>query len=236
MERNINFAVDEYYHIYSRGIDKGLIFKEQNDYYRFVKLLYLLNNKEPVNISKESRGKGYREVFYNKRGGPLVSIGAYCLMPNHIHLVLKEISEGGISAFVRKLLTSHSMIFNKKYKRVGPLFQSRFKARHIDNDDYFRYLFVYVHLNPIKLFKPDWKENGIGDEKEANNFLDSYIFSSYLDFTGKKRPSSNILNNKDFPEYFEDKKEFKGFVSDWLNFGKEFMQEESNNVDKEEDD
>ncbi|HQF40787.1 MAG TPA: transposase [Candidatus Paceibacterota bacterium] len=226
MERNIEFAVGEYYHVYSRGIDKGLIFKDQNDYYRFVKLLYLLNNTDPVNVFKESRGKRYGEIFYNKRGEPLVGVGAYCLMPNHVHLILREISEGGISAFARKLFTSHSMIFNKKYKRVGPLFQSRFKARHIDNDDYLRYLFAYVHLNPIKLFKSDWKENGTGDEKEANNFLDTYSFSSYLDFIGKKRPSGNILNSKDFPGYFENQKEFKDFLSDWLTFGEEFAQAE----------
>lgn len=219
MERNLEFSIGEYYHIYSRGVDKQEIFSEGGDYFRFIKLLYLLNNSSPIDVGDKIKELSFRDLFFARRGKSLVSIGAYCLMPNHFHLLLKETTEGGISNFLRKILTSHSMFFNKKQERIGPLFQSRFKAKHIDNDDYFRYLFAYIHLNPIKLFKEDWRENGVGEMEPAKKFLDSYVFSSYLDYTKKERVQKNLLNTEDFPGYFEAQKDFEDYLNDWLSFG-----------------
>jgi len=133
----------------------------------------------------------------------LVDIGAYCLMPNHFHILLKEKTENGISKFMKKLSTGYSMYFNKRYERTGRLFEGTFKSVHADSDEYLKYLFAYIHLNPIKLINPVWKEEGIRNSVEAKLFLSGYSFSSYLDYTMKarnngKRPESKILNRKRF--------------------------------------
>src|SRR3989338_5483185 len=101
-------------------------------------------------------------------------------MPNHFHLLLKEIEMGGISQFMGKLSTAYSMYFNKKYERTGSLFEGRFKSSRIANDNYLHYLFAYIHLNPIKLIEPMWKEKGINDFARAKEFLGRYNYSSYF--------------------------------------------------------
>ena len=84
----------------------------------------------------------------------LVDIGAYCLMPNHFHLLIRETAEGNISRFMLKLQTGYPMYFNKKYQRTGALFEGKFKAKHITNDNHLKYLFAYLHLNPVKITDP----------------------------------------------------------------------------------
>ena len=110
MQRKINFSIGEYYHIYNRGTDKRTIFLDPHNYQRFIALLYACNTTEPVNISDHlKKGRTFSEVFDIERDNTLVEIGAYCLMPNHFHLLIREKTEGGISAFMRKLLTGYSL-------------------------------------------------------------------------------------------------------------------------------
>ena len=146
----------------------------------------------------------------------LVDIGSYCLMPNHFHILVHERAEGGISKFMQKLSTAYSMYFNTKYERTGVLFEGRFKAQHANTDNYLKYLFAYIHLNPVKLIDSQWKENGIIDRAKAQRYLKTYRFSSYLDYLGKKRPENMILNKDVFPEYFENFSEFRDFIDEWL--------------------
>ena len=148
----------------------------------------------------------------------LVDIGAYCLMPNHFHLLVREKNEGGIQKFMLKLLTAYSMYFNKKNERSGSLFENRFRALHVDDDDYLRYLLAYIHLNPIKLIDPHWKENGIRNTREAKQYLAGYQHSSYLDYTEGERYERAILNPEAFPKYFQTPNEFKDMVAWWLEF------------------
>jgi len=153
------------------------------------------------------------------RGETLVEIGAYCLMPNHFHLLMKEKVENGISRFMEKLLTAYSMFFNKKYQRTGRLFENRFQATHADTDEYLKYLFAYIHLNPIKLIDSEWKEKRNFNKKSAREFLNKYSYSSYRDFVGAKdsREETAILNKKVFPEYFAEAREFNDFIGDWMS-------------------
>ncbi|OHA80219.1 MAG: hypothetical protein A2V96_01600 [Candidatus Yonathbacteria bacterium RBG_16_43_6] len=146
----------------------------------------------------------------------LVDIGAYCLMPNHFHLLVREKNEGGIQKFMLKLLTAYSMYFNKKNERTGSLFESRYKARHANTDDYLKYLFAYIHLNPVKIIDPEWKEKGITDHDGAKEYLDKYSYSSYMDFVGEKREEGVVLNKTAFPEYFDDFEEFDEYIKEWL--------------------
>ena len=222
MQRKIDFSVGEYYHIYNRGADKREIFLERKDYQRFKILLYLCNNIEPVNMSRHFRvGRTLSEIFRIKHKEPLVDIGVYCLMPNHFHLLVRERSEGGITKFILKLLTAYSMYFNKKNNRKGTLFESKFKAKQANNDNYLKYLFAYIHLNPVKLIDSKWKENGIKNRLDAKKHLEQYSFSSYPDYCEEgNRLESKIINREVFPEYFENKKDFNVFINEWLDFEK----------------
>ena len=165
-QRKVAFVVDEYFHIYSRGVDKRKIFLDDRDRRRFVRLLYLCNNDKPI-VYKLVKDKPLREIHIGER---LVAIGAYCLMPNHFHLLIREVNDGGIVKFMRKLLTAYSSYFNKKYSRTGALFSSEFKAQHLNTDEYLKYVFSYIHLNCLKLSDPDWKNQKL-DKKKTLIFL-----------------------------------------------------------------
>ncbi|MFA6476520.1 MAG: transposase [Candidatus Paceibacterota bacterium] len=217
MQRKFVFSVDEYYHVYNRGVDKRVVFVEDKDYFRFIRLLYICNSSEPV-VMKELQSLSDKEFFNFKKGEELVYLGAYCLMPNHFHLLIKEKTENGIALFLKKVLTAYSMYFNKKYERRGLLFERPYQATHLDDDIYLNYIYAYIHLNPVKLIDHDWKEKGITSLRKTKDFLAGYRYSSYLDFIGIEREEAKILRKKVFPEYFSDKKEFDDFISEWLNF------------------
>jgi putative transposase len=199
-----------YYHIYNRGNGKNRIFLDENDYNRFIKLLYLYNTERKFR---------FRDVItypkidsWNFDGGsPIIDICAWVLMPNHFHLVvishrsdLWKLNNNPVTEFMRKVFTSYSMYFNKKYNRKGSLFESKFKAKLINRENYFNYIFSYIHLNPIKLIQKDWKENGIINKEEAIEFLKKYKYSSFLDFFGIKRKESKIISNNSVPGYIRE--------------------------------
>ncbi len=214
--RNLDFSINEFYHIYNRGADKRKIFINKDDYDRFIILLYIANSKEPVRI--DMRRQSSEDVFKINRGETLVDIGAYCLMPNHFHILVKEKVENGISIFMQKLSTAYTMYFNKKHEHSGVLLQGVFKAEHVDTDIYLKYIYSYIHLNPIKLIDHDWRENGIKDKKQAQEFLETFKYSSYIDYLGVKRKGMVILNKEAFPNYFDNLTGFKETVIFWLEY------------------
>ena len=120
-------------------------------------------------------------------------------MPNHIHLIVHEMRKGGISKFMLKLMTAYSMYFNTKYARSGPLFTRPFRSRHINSDEYFRWVFAYVLLNPLELHQVDWKETGVRNRAEAAQYMQTYPYSSYQDYFAKDRPESRILEKSALP-------------------------------------
>jgi len=142
------FVSEEYYHIYNRGNSKQKIFHDKEDHYRFISLLYACNSENNFRIYALNK---IESPYDFKRDLELVSIGAYCLMPNHFHILITQTEKGDISKFMQKLSTAYVMYYNKKYKRTGGLFEGKFKAEHVDEDRYLKYLFSYIHLNSIKL-------------------------------------------------------------------------------------
>lgn len=218
MKRKISFSIGEYYHVYNRGNDKRIIYLDHKEYARFLILMYACNGVMPVHIKDQfPRGVASGELRDFDRGETLVDIGAYCLMPNHFHVLIKEKDEGGITKFLGKLSTGYSMYFNGKYERTGKLFEGPFKAVHITTDEHLKYLFSYIHLNPVKIIDPKWKEDGIADHDKARQYLNNYQYSSYLDYLGDDREENIIINKDVFPKYFENFKEFNSFIDEWLN-------------------
>jgi len=224
MQRKESFVEGEFYHLYNRGNSKQNIFLDNQDKKRFIKMLYLSNSKKYINF-REDVVKKKIDAWEFDRGKPIVSIGAWVLMPNHFHILITPISSptsdvglNRISFFMKKLGISYSKYFNKKYKRTGGLFETNFKSSFADSNKYTKYLFSYIHLNPIKLVDSKWKENGIKDIEKAKNFLENYEWSSYQDYCGKNRIQNKIITKKDFPEYFNNPKIFKNEIFDWLSF------------------
>jgi REP element-mobilizing transposase RayT len=191
---------------------------DDNDYKRFMILLYISNSDKHFNIKDlYLKGLSYKDFFIVDRGNAIVDIGSYTLISNHFHLLLHEKIESGISIFMKKILTAYSMYFNMKYERTGSLFEGPFKARHIDNDAYLNWVFSYIHLNPVKLIEPNWKENGISNPESAKNFMQNYKYSSYHDYFIEGRPESVILNKEAFPEHFLNLNDFEDLVGDLRN-------------------
>lgn len=220
MTRLIKFTPGEYFHIYNRGTNKMEIFNNHFDYARFQKLLYIVNSKQTVKYSDiESKQESPCRTWTQERGETLVDIGAYCLMPNHFHLLIRSKNEKDTGIFLQRLLTSHSKYFNIKNNRSGSLFQGKSKAQHIVGDNYLKYIFSYIHLNIVKLIQKDWREVGIADENKTKEYLVEYKYSSYFDFLKENnREESKILNRVVFPDYFSSPELFQKEIFEWLNY------------------
>ena len=220
MGRKEPIAENEFYHIYNRGVDRRTIFLDDRDRERFMKLLYLANGTGSVVMESDGKISFGEIVAQNVEKQPLVAIGAYCLMPNHFHIFAKETEQGGITKFMRKLLTGYVMYFNRRHERTGALMSGRFRAERVTDDNYLRYLFAYIHLNPIKLIDGSWKDEGIQDVAHARDYLSRYSHSSFFDYTGIDRPEKAILDRSHFPEYFETARDFSSLIADWLSMKK----------------
>lgn len=106
-------------------------------------------------------------------------------MPNHIHLLLRQLKDGGITKFMSKIGIGLGGYFNRKYNRKGHVFQDRFLAIHINNDSQLKTIFTYIHTNPLSLLEPNWKQVGIKELDKVIAFLESYKWSSYPDYIGR---------------------------------------------------
>lgn len=217
MERKVKFAPKEYYHLYSRGVEKRKIFLDHKDYERFIAILYMMNQNAPFNFANFLKFHKLEEIFNEKREKPLVSILSYVLMPNHFHILVYEHTEGGISKFMMKMLTAYSMYFNTKYKRSGSLFLHPFRSQHISGEAQYLWIFSYIHLNPLKIIKKDFVEtDSLGNKNSIQKFLSSYKYSSYLEYNGGERPRSIILDMSLVPDYLLNEKVNIGKYEKWL--------------------
>lgn len=187
------FVIGEWYHCYSRGIDKRGVFEDELDANRFLMTLYLCNGTEKVQLFNE-RKPNLKKVLAIERGEPIVSIGAYCLMPNHYHVLLKEIVEGGITSFMRKVGTAYTMYFNSRNERIGNLFTKPFRSRHIKKDQHLQRVLEYIHCNPAELYEPGWKSGKVRSMRILEQKLLTYPYSSFKNH--HERKSFNPLLSK----------------------------------------
>jgi len=191
------YLPNNYYHLYTRGVNKRKIFKDQQDYEVF--LQYLKLYLTPVDELKDIMLPGIRmNKFIRNSVAREVDLSAFALMPNHIHLLVKQITLAGAEKLMRRVLTAYAMYFNQKYRRVGVLFQSRYKAAHVTNDEYLLYLSRYIHKNPIKI-----KQN------------DPYEFTSFPYYT--RRLQASWVKPNEILKYFVDSNKalsYRGFVED----------------------
>lgn len=221
--RQTGFEKNNFYHIYNRGNSKQDIFLDHEDYMRFLKILFLANSQKKFNF-RDIVVNNKKNVFDFDKGDNLLEICSYVLMKNHFHLLIYipdslplGLTSGG--KFMQKVMTSYTMYFNKKYNRTGSLFEGSYKVRKIDSDEYLKYIFSYIHLNPIKYFQFDWKDKGIKNINEAKNFIKKYLYSSYPDIIlNESRDLNKILINKKFLASWDELLKQKESLFEWLSF------------------
>jgi len=204
------FENNQIYHVYNRGVEKRQIFMDNFDYFRFIHDLFEFNDTAPAGRFSEFVTP---KVMQNKKRDLLVEILCFCLMPNHFHLILRQRVNNGITDFMKKIGLGYAMYFNRKNMRVGSLFQGRFKAILVENNEYLLHLSRYIHLNPLELIESEWKKVGIRNWSKKKDFLESYRWSSYLDYINKDNfPSissrelllSCIGTNKQYKQFVEN--------------------------------
>lgn len=200
------------FHVLSRGVDKRKIFLDDKDHFRFIHNLFELNDKNAVNHSLRRLHGKHREE--NKRE-LLVDIYAFCLMPNHYHLLISPRTEKAMPKFMKKLNMAYAKYFNIKYERRGTLFESRYKSVSVTNEAHFSHLPYYIHLNPLDLIAPEWRQKRLENLERAVEFLGSYRWSSYLDYIGKRNFPS-VTNRTFLQEVFGGESEQKNNVINWL--------------------
>lgn len=235
------FENGEIYHITIRRVGNELLFGDIDDYYRGNFGIFEFNNSNPVEISRRRQERAQFKKRYGGQTSPifmegrppllsillepdkrdkLVEVLAFCLMPNHIHLLLRQVKDNGISKFMQKFGSGYATYFKEKYqiKLKGHFFQDRFNAVHIENDQQLQTVFVYIHTNPLALIEPGWKENGIINPQKAIEFLENeYRWSSYWDYLGKKNFPS--ITERDFLlEVMGGVKGCKDFIDNWVNY------------------
>ena len=201
------------YHIFNRSIAEYKIFNDTKDYERMFCLINFFQIKEPpckfadFIILKHVRQEGFLNYLNSitKKDEKLVQLIAYCFMPTHIHLIMKQLSPNGISIFMSNILNSYTRYFNTKHKRKGPLWESKFQNVLVNKDEQLLHLTRYVHLNPVtaKLV------NKPGD----------WTFSSFNEYINETNEDQKICKYNELLEI--NPSEYKKFLKERISYQRE---------------
>lgn len=214
------YTIDSYLHVIKRGARGMNIVREESDYWRFLRMIFLLNDKH---FDRYWRDGNLNDIFSRPEHlpprEPIVEVVAYTLLPNHFHLVLHEVLEGGTTLFMKRLgqsMTNHS---NEKYGEKGSLFQGSYRSKTINEDQYLRYAAIYVMVkNTFELYPEGGLLSAQHNFDEAWRWAEQYNFSSLGDYSGA-RDNSPILNKGLLGEIFTPET-FKVFSRDVILGGK----------------
>lgn len=201
MANREKIAIGEYYHVYNRGVDKRQVIKDNEDADRFIKSLEFFNSKEPIISLRDVISENDNKI--KKPSNALVQIVCYSLNPNHYHLLLREINEGGISEFMKRVGGGYTWYFNNKNKRSGSLFQGRFKSVHIESNEQLLHVSVYVNLN--------WEVHKIGTYSGSTAGKVRSSWNEYIGETNQNICKKNIILGQ-----FKSIKEYKNFAESSL--------------------
>lgn len=213
-----NLAPGEYYHVFNRGNNKQTIFSDQRDWTRL--LFLILYFQSPVNFYNIGRQVTHfvkhrmfnipDDIKNEVTKQRYIDLVSFALMPNHFHVILRELKAGGISKYMQRILNSYTKYFNTKYEKTGHLFQGPYKLVHVKDNNQLLYLSTYIHRNPREI-------------KEWVNKEDCFPWSSYQDYAENNR-WGEILNIDIISTQFKNKKEYKNFIK--TSSAKNFLDEE----------
>ncbi|MEA3328723.1 MAG: transposase [Candidatus Omnitrophota bacterium] len=207
MDEKVPLVKGEIYHIFSRSIAEFEIFKSDSEYKRMRNLFKYYKLRPLLRFSAFNEVQNKKEFFQKHlvKKESLTEIIAYCIMPTHFHLILKQLKEKGISSVMNNILNSYTRYFNIKTKRKGPLWESRFQRVLVETDEQLLHLTRYIHLNPVTAYlvnKPqDWK------------------FSSYKEYLGKVNDEERICNYSNILEI--NPQRYKKFVDSHIDYQRE---------------
>lgn len=195
MLRKTSLVTGEIYHVYNRGVDKRRIVEDEFDSERFLKSMIAFNTRYPVLSLRNA------ELHYSGStpDDPLVEIIAYCLNPNHFHLILLQVVDGGVSEFMKRLSGGYTWYFNNKYERSGSLFQGRYKSILVDTNEYLLQLSVYVTLN----FRAHNYANDSADTYLVRSSWDEYSRKIKRPFCKKEKILGQFRNKKEYVDFAE---------------------------------
>lgn len=214
-------GLDTYVHVYNRGVKKMPIYRKESDMWRLRSLLFYLNHNQsmPDHWTREING-GLSSLTWPSSWEPrvpIVSVLAFTLMPNHIHLFLKEIVGGGIAKFMHRVSMAYSKFINIKYEESGSLFEGTYKSRIIDDETDFKNLAAYIMIkNPFELYPG-------GLVIACKEFESAYIhalnnpFTSLHDYDDIKNISP-ILDRELLGELFSEQGSFKDFARECIRY------------------
>ena len=226
MIRKEKFVSGEYYHLYSRVIFGMPEFSDKDSALRLAQTFLLANStlsSKAFDFIRNNRKSTLKEAIeISKSGEKLSEILCYAIMPNHYHLLVKEIRDNGITDFIRRCNTAIAKYINTKKERRGPLFESNFKSKNVDSNDYLLHLSVYIHLNPLDfLSNKDWRENKINNWQEEKKKLLNYRWSSLKNYFNPSSMSDvdeinkNILSGTEIiTGQFNGKNDYERFLQE----------------------
>jgi putative transposase len=230
------FFVGDIIHVFNRGNRKQEIVRDNKDRMNFLLALYYLNNekspskplsrvRELLNLRSNLRlvveSGNIQDGFFIWPPGweprePLVKIMAFVLLGNHYHLILKEIKEGGVSKFMRKLGNSITGSFNEKYKETGKLFQGSYKAKCIKEDNQLKYLAVYIMVKNTFEMYPGGIKNALKNFDDAYDFAVKYSYGSLSSYSSDK--VLPVIDKDILENAFENPEDFKEFARNCIEF------------------
>lgn len=232
--RNFFFEKNQPFHIVSRAVEEREIFKDEADCYRYIFQLWAANIGSPApNIRRRDvikiarallEGEKVSSKFIIREHDPLVFILDFSLVLTHFHLYLVANIENGIPYYMKKVNGGFAKFFNLKHQRKGTLFASRYKSIAVTTDFQSDAVSRYVSIiNPLDIYQPGWRENGLKNWKEAFEFLTKYQFSSFPDKIGK-RNSKIVASDEILEKYLVRRKEN---LADYIEFVKEFLKQKT---------
>jgi len=199
------------YHVYDQGIDRRVVFSNRRFYRRFfITLRFYQYNQRSVKLANYlEKGSDKLSVLIRIREHPkLVTVMAYCLMPNHFHLIIRQEMNNGISKYVGDVLNSYTKYFNIRNKRKGSLFLNPFRTVRVETDEQLLHLVRYIHLNPYS--------SGITGNIEETL---SYPYSSLAEYL-ELRPNDGLIDSKMINSYFTSAREHGNFVTEQAEYQK----------------
>jgi len=211
--RTLPLVTDKIYHIFNRGIAAQLIFSGNRDYQRAIDTIFYYVTENPplrysffLRLSYDQKQEFLRQL--DRKEDYLIDIIAYCLMPNHIHLLVKQLKDKGISTYMSKVSNSYTKYFNTKRKRSGPVLQGKFKAVRIETDEQLLHVSRYIHLNPYTSYI-------VKSLKE----LVTYPQSSFSEYLNVRR--SHGCNKAIILDHFQNPSDYRKFVFNQAEYQRE---------------
>lgn len=212
-------AVGEIYHIINRGIEGRIIFQNKRDYERFLITILECNDTTLSSDNRHRQRRSNNKISNKKQSQPLVEILVISLMPNHFHIVARQLVDDGIAKFVQRISNSYAKYFNIKNNRKGSLFMSKYKSIHVSKDSQMKHLISYIHANALDLIIPEWRLGKLKNFKKAKQFLENYKWSSYPLYAKGNGLDliSHIIVKDIIDEFYPEPKDHFEAIASWSN-------------------